>query len=158
MKDVLFTGGDPMVMPPQVLRSYLEPLYAGPNSPKTLDTIRIGSKSLAWWPYKYTTDPDAKQTLSLFEEVVKSGKQLAFQAHFSHPRELEHPAAQAAIRNIRMTGAQIRGQAPLIRHVNDDSNIWRKMWNLQTRSGIVPYYMYVSQLYRGNRSFLNISL
>jgi L-lysine 2,3-aminomutase len=143
VKDVIFTGGDPMVMPPQVLRSYLEPLYAGPDAPQTLETIRIGSKSLAWWPYKYTTDPDAKQTLALFEEVVKSGKQLAFQAHFSHPRELEHPVAQAAIRNIRMTGAQIRGQAPLIRHVNDDPNVWRKMWDLQTRLGIVPYYMYV---------------
>lgn len=130
-----------MVMPPALLRSYLEPLFADPSAPQTLDTIRIGSKSLAWWPYKYTTDPDAKETLSLFEDVVKSGKQLAFQAHFSHPRELQHPVAQQAIRNIRMTGAQIRGQAPLIRHVNDAPNIWRNMWNLQTKLGIVPYYM-----------------
>ena len=133
-----------MVMTPDMLSSYIEPLISGPSAPRTLDTIRIGSKSLAWWPYKYTTDPEAKDILALFERVVRSGKQLAFQAHFSHPRELEHPAAQEAVRNIRMTGAQIRGQAPLIRHVNDSPDIWRDMWNSQVRHGIVPYYMSVS--------------
>lgn len=133
-----------MVMSPEMLRGYIEPLITGPSAPPTLDTIRIGSKSLAWWPYKYTTDSEAKDILALFEEVVRSGRQLAFQAHFSHPRELEHPAAQQAIRNIRMTGAQIRGQAPLIRHVNDAPEVWRHMWNLQVRLGIVPYYMSVT--------------
>ncbi|GAB7355315.1 hypothetical protein MBLNU459_g5848t2 [Dothideomycetes sp. NU459] len=145
VKDVLFTGGDPMVMSPEVLSSYLEPLIEGPGAPQNLDTIRIGSKSLAWWPYKYTTDPEAKDILALFEHVVRSGKQLAFQAHFSHPRELEHPVAQQAIRNVRMTGAQIRGQAPLIRHVNDSPEIWRDMWNLQVKLGIIPYYMFVER-------------
>ncbi|KAI1733757.1 hypothetical protein F4680DRAFT_462861 [Xylaria scruposa] len=146
IRDVLFTGGDPMVMPPDILASYIKPLIASDGSaPANLDTIRIGSKSLAWWPYKYTSDPDAKDTLKLFESVVRSGRQLAFQAHFSHPRELEHPAAQDAIRQIRMTGAQIRGQAPLIRHVNDDPMLWRRMWNLQAKLGIIPYYMFVER-------------
>ncbi|KAI1811553.1 hypothetical protein GGS20DRAFT_562374 [Poronia punctata] len=146
VRDVLFTGGDPMVMPPEHLASYIDPLIASDGSaPAHLDTIRIGSKSLAWWPYKYISDPEAKDTLKIFERVVESGRQLAFQAHFSHPRELEHPAAQEAIRHIRMTGAQIRGQAPLIRHVNDDPKLWRDMWNLQVKLGVVPYYMFVER-------------
>lgn len=140
VKDVLFTGGDPMVMSPETLNSYIEPLISDAGPPH-LETIRIGSKSLAWWPYTYTTDAKAKGILQLFEKVVKSGRQLAFQAHFSHPRELEHPVAQEAIRLIRSTGAQIRGQAPLIRHVNDDAETWRRMWNLQVKLGIIPYYM-----------------
>ncbi|KUJ21670.1 uncharacterized protein LY89DRAFT_694197 [Mollisia scopiformis] len=144
VRDVLFTGGDPMVMPARILASYIDPLISN-GAPSHLETIRIGSKSLAWWPYKYTTDADAKEILGIFERVVKSGRQLAFQAHFSHPRELEHPAAQEAIRQIRMTGAQIRGQAPLIRHVNDSSQVWRNMWNLQAKLGIVPYYMFVER-------------
>lgn len=129
-----------MVMSPEALSSYIEPLISD-GAPPHLETIRIGSKSLAWWPYTYTTDEKAKGILQLFERVVKSGRQLAFQAHFSHPHELEHPAAQEAIRLIRSTGAQIRGQAPLIRHVNDSPEIWQRMWNLQTKLGIIPYYM-----------------
>jgi L-lysine 2,3-aminomutase len=140
VRDVLFTGGDPMVMPARILASYIDPLISN-EAPAHLETMRIGSKSLAWWPYKYTTDAEAKETLGIFERVVKSGRQLAFQAHFSHPRELEHPAAQEAIRQIRMTGAQIRGQAPLIRHVNDSPEVWRNMWNLQAKLGVIPYYM-----------------
>ncbi|KAH8647688.1 hypothetical protein BX600DRAFT_389394 [Xylariales sp. PMI_506] len=144
VKDVLFTGGDPMVMPAKTLSSYIDPLIS-PAGPQHLQTIRIGSKSLAWWPYKYTTDPEAKEVLSLFERVVRSGRQLAFQAHFSHPRELEHPVAREAVRQIRMTGAQIRSQAPLIRHVNDSPDVWRYMWHLQASMGVVPYYMFVER-------------
>ena len=137
--DVLFTGGDPMVIPASLLRRYIEPLLD--TSLDTLHTIRIGSKSLAYWPWRYLTDPDSKDILDLFSEVVRSGKQLAFQAHFSHPRELDNPIVQNAIRLIRSTGAQIRCQAPLIRHVNNHSVVWRDMWNIQTRLGLIPYYM-----------------
>ncbi|KAI9700671.1 MAG: hypothetical protein M1836_002040 [Candelina mexicana] len=144
VKDVLFTGGDPMVMPAPVLRSYIDPLISD-NAPRHLETIRIGTKSLAWWPYKYLSDPESKDVLKLFSDVVQSGRQLAFQAHFSHPRELEHPAAQEAMRLIRMTGAQVRCQAPLIKHVNDDPKIWKDMWNLQTKLGAIPYYMFVER-------------
>jgi hypothetical protein len=143
VKDVLFTGGDPMVMSPTVLRRYVSPILESSKLPH-LDTIRIGTKSLAYWPYRYLTDPDAKAMLDLFAEIVASGKHLAFQAHFSNPRELETPVVQEAIRMIRMTGAQIRTQSPLIRNVNDDADTWAKMWRLQTKLGMVPYYMSVT--------------
>ncbi|ORY17795.1 hypothetical protein BCR34DRAFT_671094 [Clohesyomyces aquaticus] len=142
--DVLFTGGDPMVMSSSILRGYIEPLLKDTRA-RMLATVRIGSKSLAYWPYRYTTDPDAKDILDLFTEIVASGKHLAFQAHFSHPRELQTPAVQEAIRLINMTGAQIRCQAPLIRHVNNAAETWREMWALQTRLGIIPYYMFVER-------------
>ena len=47
---------------------------------------------------------------------MNSGRHLAFQAHFSHPRELSTPIVQDAIRRIQLTGATIRAQAPLINH------------------------------------------
>lgn len=134
-----------MVMSASALRSYIGPLIAKTTGPSHLDTIRIGSKSLAWWPYKYLDGLSSKEILNLFGDVVNSGRQMAFQAHFSHPREVEHPAAQEAMRLIRMTGAQIRTQAPLIRHVNDDAATWRHMWNLQTSLGAIPYYMFVER-------------
>ena len=61
-----------------------------------IESIRIGTKSLAYWPQRFVTDPDADDTLRLFEEVGAAGKTLALMAHFSHPRELEPDAGRAA--------------------------------------------------------------
>src|SRR5690606_20603220 len=109
------------------------------------DSIRIGTKSLAYWPQRFVTDPDADATLRPFEEVVKAGKNLAFMAHFSHPREMEAATLQQAVRRILDTGAVIRTQAPLIRGINDDAKTWATMWRRQHRMGMVPYYMFVER-------------
>ncbi|MEU8122053.1 lysine 2,3-aminomutase [Spirillospora sp. NPDC049024] len=138
---VLFTGGDAMIMGEPVLRRYVEPLL----DLDQLESIRIGTKSLAYWPQKFVTDPDADAMLRLFEQVVESGKNLAFMAHFSHPRELEPLMVTEACRRIRDTGAVIRTQAPLIRGINDDAAVWETMWRTQTRMGLVPYYMFVER-------------
>ena len=141
--DILFTGGDPMVMSAKNLASYLEPLISGrtPN----LRSIRIGTKALGYWPYRFLTDKDADDMLRLFEKVVKSGKHLAFMAHFNHPRELQTEAVQKAIQRILNTGAQIRTQSPIMQHINDHPGIWRDMWKRQVALGCVPYYMFVAR-------------
>ena len=139
--DVLITGGDPMVMKAKLLERYLLPLL----EVETLRNIRIGSKSLAYWPMRFTTDADAAVVLRLFERVVAAGKQLAFMAHFSHPRELETDPLEQAVRNLLATGALLRTQAPLIRHVNDDADLWAEKWRRETRLGLVPYYMFVER-------------
>jgi len=141
--DVLFTGGDPMVMGTQQLAHYLDALLKA-DLPQ-VKNIRIGSKSLTFWPYRFLTDPDADSTLRLFERVNRSGKSLAFMAHFNHPRELSTPQAQEAIRRIRDTGTLIRSQAPLMRHINDSPDVWRDLWLEQSRQGIIPYYMFVAR-------------
>ncbi|MBO0822006.1 MAG: lysine 2,3-aminomutase [Nocardiopsaceae bacterium] len=140
---VLITGGDPMIMGSTVLRRYIEPLLD--PSLEHLESIRIGTKSLGYWPQRYVTDNDADDTLRLFEEVGASGRILALMAHYSHPRELSTPVAAQAIGRVRNTGAVIRTQAPLIRTVNDDAATWREMWRTQVRSGMVPYYMFVER-------------
>ena len=81
----------------------------------------------------------------LFEEVVSSGKHLALMAHFNHWREFSTEASQTAIKLIRNTGAEIRTQSPLLRHINDDARVWRKMWKEQIRLGCIPYYMFVER-------------
>ena len=140
---VLITGGDPMIMGAGVLRRYIEPLL-GPGL-EHVESIRIGSKSLAYWPQRFVTDPDADDTLRLFEQVVATGRTLAFMAHFSHPRELEPAVVAEAVRRIRGTGAVIRTQAPLIRTINDDAGTWLGMWRTQVRLGMIPYYMFVER-------------
>jgi KamA family protein len=138
---VLFTGGDPMIMGEGVLNRYMEPLLEIDQ----LESIRIGTKALAYWPQRWVTDPDADDTLRLFERVVGAGKNLAFMAHFSHPHEMVPDLVQEAVRRIRDTGAVIRTQAPLIRSINDDADTWATMWRTQVRQGMVPYYMFVER-------------
>ncbi|PKD43412.1 KamA family radical SAM protein [Rhodohalobacter barkolensis] len=139
--DVLITGGDPMVMKAEILEQYINPLLEAdlPN----LQNIRIGSKSLSYWPYKYVTDRDANKTLNLFRKVVDSGIHLAFMAHFNHPVEQETAIVKKAIQNIQQTGAVIRTQSPLLYKINDHPDIWAKMWQQQVQMGIIPYYMFV---------------
>jgi KamA family protein len=140
---VLITGGDPMIMGAPVLRRYIEPLLDPALA--HIESVRIGSKSLAYWPQRFVTDPDADDTLRLFEEVQQAGRTLAFMAHFSHPRELQPALVTEAVRRIRETGAVIRTQAPLIRSINDDPLTWADMWREQARTGMIPYYMFVER-------------
>ena len=143
LTDVLLTGGDPMVMSLPKLQAYIEPLL-NPEFDH-IQNIRIGSKSIAYWPYKYVTDKDADGVLKLFERVIKSGKHLSIMAHFNHGVELSTEIAQEAIKRIRNTGAVIRTQSPVIKHINDDPDIWAAMWKEQVRLGLVPYYMFVER-------------
>ncbi|MCB0730866.1 MAG: lysine 2,3-aminomutase [Ignavibacteriae bacterium] len=141
--DVLFTGGDPMVMSYAKLKAYLEPLL----SPEFdhIKNIRIGTKSLSYWPYRYLTDKDSDDILMLFDKIMSSGKHLAIMAHFSHYIELETEAVKMAIRRLRNVGVKIRTQSPVIRHVNDSAEVWTKMWQEQVNLGLIPYYMFVER-------------
>ena len=143
VSDVLITGGDPMVMKTHHLADYLlpllEPQYAH------IQTIRIGTKSLTYWPHRFTTDADADDMLRLFERLVRAGKHVALMAHYNHWRELEPAEARKAIRRIRETGVIIRAQGPLLAHINNKAAVWERLWRTQVRLGIVPYYMFVER-------------
>jgi L-lysine 2,3-aminomutase len=153
--DVLITGGDPMVMSTGLLRRTIEPLLD--PSLDHVRSIRIGTKSLAYWPYRFLTDHDADDVLRLFEQVRSRGRQLAFMAHFSHPRELGTQAAVRAMGRILDTGAVIRTQSPVIRHVNGRPEVWSEMWRRQVFLGAVPYYMFVERD-TGPRQYFQIPL
>lgn len=143
VSDVLLTGGDPMIMKTKVLRQYIEPLLtAGLDH---VHTIRIGTKSLAYWPQRFVTDEDAEDCLRLFEQIVAAGKHLAVMAHYSHPAELRPEIAREAVRRVRSTGAQLRMQAPVIRHVNDDARDWAELWREGVKLGMIPYYMFIER-------------
>ncbi len=141
--DLLVTGGDPMVMKTAHLADYLEGLLA--PGLEHVQTIRIGTKSLTFWPQRYVSDPDADELLRLLERLVESGRHVAIMAHFNHWREMETDVCHEAIRRIRATGAVIRTQAPLIRHINDDPGVWARMWRTQVGLGLIPYYMFVER-------------
>ena len=141
--DVLFTGGDPMVMTLPKLKAYLEP-FLEPEFDH-IQNIRIGTKSVAYWPYKYVTDKEADGVLELFEKIVNSGKHLAIMGHYNHYTEISTDVAKEAVKRIRNTGAEIRSQSPLVKNVNDDPNVWSTMWKEQVKLGIIPYYFFLER-------------
>ncbi|MEQ9002374.1 MAG: lysine 2,3-aminomutase [Pseudomonadales bacterium] len=143
VSDLLVTGGDPMVMTARNLRRYLAPL-TGTALPH-IRNLRIGTKSLTFWPQRYVTDADADELLRLLEALVAAGRQVAIMAHYNHWRELDTPIARRAIARIRSTGAVIRAQGPLLAHINDDPAVWARLWEAQVSAGIVPYYLFVER-------------
>ncbi|WP_457639151.1 KamA family radical SAM protein [Persephonella sp.] len=141
--DLLFTGGDPLIMKTRVLRQYIEPILEA-KIPH-LKTIRFGSKALGFWPYRFTTDDDAQDLLDLFRQVKEAGYHVAYMAHFNHYQELETDEVKEAVEKILETGAVIRTQSPILRHINDSAEVWATMWKKQVEMNMIPYYMFMAR-------------
>lgn len=153
---VLITGGDPMIMRTELLRKYIEPLIREPGL-EHLKGIRIGTKAPAYWPYRFTHGEDADALMRLIEGIREAGKEPAIMAHYSLARELETPVAELAVKRLLNAGATIRCQAPMIRHVNDNSTNWALMWRKQVELGAIPYYMFVERD-TGARGYFEVPL
>lgn len=143
LTDILFTGGDPLIMKTKILETYIDALINAdlPN----LKTIRIGSKALSYWPQRFLTDSDADDLIRLFERANQAGLHLALMAHFNHSREMESPEVVAAIKRIQNTGTVIRTQSPIMRNINDKAEEWAVMWQKQVELGCIPYYMFLAR-------------
>lgn len=143
VSDLLMTGGDPLVMGTRYIREYLSPLLTADFD--HVRNIRIGTKALSYWPYRFFAEDDSDDLLRLLERLVRAGKHVAVMAHYNHWCELEHPAAREAVSRLRQTGAVIRGQGPLLNHINNHPAIWARLWKTQVQLGIVPYYMFMER-------------
>lgn len=153
--DVLFTGGDPMVMNAKILGKYINTILDAKI--ENLKTIRIGTKSLAFWPYRYLTDKDSNEILEIFQRINDAGLNLSIMAHFNHYRELETDALKKAIKLILKTGAQIRTQSPVLNNINSDPEVWKKMWCKQVNLGLIPYYFFIARD-TGAQNYFKVSL
>jgi len=141
--DLLFTGGDPLIMKTKILRQYIQPILEA-DIPH-LKTIRFGSKALAFWPYRFTKDDDADDLIKLFKEIKEAGYHLAYMAHFNHYQELETEEVKEAVDRILSTGAVIRTQSPVLKHINDSPQVWAEMWKKQVEMDMIPYYMFMAR-------------
>jgi len=140
--DVLFTGGDPMWMNNQQLFGYLNVIMQPELS--HIRSVRLGTKALSYYPQRFLGEEGEKLRCYL-EQMVDQGKNISIMAHFSHPKELGTDKVRQAVLNLRKAGVTIRTQAPLIRGINDSSEVWRKMWVEQVAMGMIPYYIFVER-------------
>ncbi len=141
--DVLFTGGDSLFMTADQLSIYIDAILDA--NLEHIRNIRFGTKTLSYWPYRFISQFDAENTLEIFQKIIRHGKHVAFMAHFNHAIELSTPIVKDALIKIRNTGAEIRSQSPVMKHINDTSDIWADLWKEQVRLGIIPYYMFVAR-------------
>jgi KamA family protein len=149
--DLLITGGDPMVMKTKHLAAYLEPLLHAEFD--HIRTIRIGTKALSFWPYRFAADADSDALLALLERLVSAGKQVAVMAHFNHWRELDTAICEQAVKRLRDAGAHLRSQGPVLAHINDLPEVWAILWRRQVQLGIAPYYAFVERDTGAHRYF-----
>jgi len=158
VSDVLFTGGDPMFMKTTMLAKYLEP-FCDPTFLPHVKDLRIGTRALSFWPQRFTTDSDADALMALLRRVRdEGGRHFAIMAHISTQREVSTDKAVAAIRRLQDEGGcVIRSQAPLMRGINDDAQVWADKWRAEVKLGIVPYYLFVARD-TGARHFFDVPL
>jgi KamA family protein len=149
--DVLFTGGDPMILSTKKLSQYMEILLEPEFS--HIQNIRIGTKSLTYWPYRFLNDHDSEDLFDLFEKIIANGKNIFLMAHFGHWKEIEQEPALEAIYKLKKIGASIYSQAPMLSHINDDPSVWKRLWKAELNNGIVPYYVFMARNTGANKYF-----
>ena len=143
--NVLLTGGDPLVLSTGKLEKVLRQL----ENIRQVHIIRIGSKMLAFNPFRVLNDPSLTDLLS---NMIRAEKHIYLMAHFNHPRELT-PVALEAARRLSAAGVTVVNQSPLIRGVNDDPGVLADLFERLTFNGIVPYYLFLCRPTIGNKEF-----
>ena len=143
--DVLLTGGDPLTLETSQIESILCQLREIDH----VNIIRIGSKMLAYNPYRILNDPYLCSVLSQYSTPEK---RIYLMAHFNHPRELTDVSIQAA-HKLQMAGVLIVSQSPILSGINSEPEILTQLFRKLSFAGISPYYIFQCRPSIGNRFF-----
>jgi lysine 2,3-aminomutase len=139
IRDVLLTGGDPLVFSDNRLEWLLERLRAIPH----VELIRLGTRLPVTLPYRVT---DALcRMLERFHPIWVN-------THFNHPAELTVAAARACDRLLR-AGIPLGNQSVLMKGINDDPEVMKSLCERLVRMRVRPYYCYQAQLLEGTGHF-----
>lgn len=128
IRDVLLTGGDPLSYRDERLEKIVSQLRVIP----TVEIIRIGSRFPVLLPQRIT--PELCAMLERYHPVWLN-------THFNHPAEITPDAAEAVDRLLRH-GIPVGNQTVLLKGINDDVAIMRKLVTELLRIRVRPYYLY----------------
>lgn len=139
IRDVLLTGGDPLVFSDAKLEWLLGRLRAIPH----VELIRLGTRLPVTLPFRVT---DALcRMLERFHPIWVN-------THFNHPNELTAEAAEACDRLLR-AGIPVGNQSVLLRGINDSLEVMQDLCETLVRMRVRPYYVYQAQLLEGTAHF-----
>jgi KamA family protein len=145
--DVLLTGGDPLIMS----TGKLEPIIKQIRDVDHVKIIRIGTKIPAFNPFRIFEDE------SLFKMIQKYStpeKRIYIMAHFNHPVELTDVAIKG-INFLLKAGAIVVNQTPMIKGVNDNSEVLTELFRKMSFIGVPPYYVFQCRPTLGNKSYVS---
>lgn len=139
IRDVLLTGGDPLVFSDARLEWLLERLRAIPH----VEIVRLGTRLPVTLPYRVTEG--LCEMLARFHPIWVN-------THFNHPDEITEPAASACDRLLR-AGIPVGNQSVLMRGINDAPDVMQRLCEQLVRIRVRPYYCYQAQLLEGTAHF-----
>ena len=132
IKNVVMSGGDPLLLPTEALRKMLDAL----RGIEHLNYIRIGSRAPVVFPIRLFDD----ELIDLLTDFNRD-KPLYVPTHFNHPNEIT-PVAKEAVQRLRSAGVTVNNQAVLLRGVNDTVEMLTKLMDGLLQIGVNPYYLY----------------
>lgn len=139
VRDVLLSGGDPLLLDDARLAEILSAVRAVP----TVEIIRIGTRVPCTLPMRVTRR---------LAGLLKKFHPLYINTHFNHPAEITPQAAKACAL-LADAGIPLSCQTVLLRGVNDDSRTMRELMQGLLRIRVRPYYLFQGDMTRGTNHF-----
>ncbi|MCP4356741.1 MAG: lysine 2,3-aminomutase [Chloroflexi bacterium] len=139
VRDVLLSGGDPLLLPQKVLEDLLRRLHAIPH----VEIIRIGSRVPVFMPQRVTDDLVA---------MLCQFHPLWLNVHFNHPKEIS-PEVSVGLGRMADAGIPLGNQSVLLAGVNDCPNIMKALVHKLVLNRVRPYYLYQCDLVHGAGHF-----
>lgn len=127
IRDVIVSGGDPLVMTTDRIASLLEKIRAIPH----VETIRLATRTPVTLPHRIT--PELVRALRKFHPVW-------VMTHFNHPKELTK-LSRRAVERLADAGFPVMNQTVLLRGINDDAETLETLFRGLVRSRVRPYYL-----------------
>ena len=148
IRDVLISGGDPLLIPNKRLDEILGKL----TEIRHLDLVRIGTRVPCVWPQKIIEDTELVEVLRKHTPRSLKDPQLFINTHFNHPNEITDESYQA-VKILRELGIPVANQSVLLKGVNDDTDVMRDLVHSLGKMGVRPYYLYYADLVEGTGHF-----
>ncbi len=139
VRDIILSGGDPLLLPDSLLERILKALRGIPH----LELIRIGSRVPGSLPDRVT--PELCAMLQKYHPIYMN-------LHFNHPDELT-PEVKAACGRLADAGVPLGAQTVLLKGVNDDPAVMMRLVHQLLLARVKPYYLYQADLTRGTNHF-----
>ena len=139
VRDVLLSGGDPLMLSDEYLDWILTELGNIPH----VEVIRIGTRMPVVLPYRITDE---------LVEVLKKHHPLWINTHFNHPREIT-TSSKNALRKLADAGIPLGNQTVLLAGVNDCHRIMKRLIHKLVQNRVRPYYLYQCDLSEGLTHF-----
>ncbi len=139
VRDVLLSGGDPLMLPDEYLDWVLTELNAIPH----VEVVRIGTRMPVVLPYRITDE---------LVEMLKKHHPLWINTHFNHPREITNSSSEA-LRKLADAGIPLGNQTVLLSGVNDCPRIMKRLVHKLVQNRVRPYYLYQCDLSEGLSHF-----